>query len=67
MFTIGCLYPFPSYPAEQVTLPHQPQYLPVVDNLSIVLELLGDIPIPIPGKLQADGFNAVGNVRAGVG
>ena len=31
------------------------------------LELLGDTPITIPGELQADGFNAVGKVRAGLG
>jgi hypothetical protein len=39
----------------------------VVDDLSIVLELLGDTPITISGELQADGFNAVGKVRAGLG
>ena len=37
MFTIGCLYPLPSYSEEQVSLPHQPQYLPGVDDLSIFL------------------------------
>jgi hypothetical protein len=59
--------PISFLPYRQVTLPHQPQYLPVVDNLSIVLELLGDTPITIPGQLQADGFNAVDNVRIGLG
>jgi hypothetical protein len=39
----------------------------VVDNLSIVLELLGVASITISRELQADGFNAVDNVRACLG
>jgi hypothetical protein len=66
MFTIGCLYPLPSYSTEQVILLHRLQYLLVFDDLSIVLELLGDTPITILGELQADGFNAVGNVHTGL-
>ena len=51
------------YPAEQITLPHQPQYLLVVHDQPVSLELFGDPPVAITGKLKADSLDAVDEVR----
>ena len=67
MLAVSRLYPLPSRPAEQVGLPHKAQHFLVIDNLALVLELFGDAPVAIAGKLQTDGLNTVDDIRIGVG
>lgn len=56
------LHPPSLHPAQEGTLPHHPQHSLVVDQLPFSSELMGHTPLPLAGKLQADGFNTVPEV-----
>jgi len=62
MFAVSGRDPLSPRPAEQIALSHQPQHLLVIDDKLFVLKLLGHPAVTVAGELQADGFNAAGDV-----
>ena len=63
VFAVGGLRPSALDPAEQIALPHQPQHPLVVNQSSVLLQLLRYPPVAVARKLKADSLDAVYEVR----